>query len=149
MTSFISFVIAAVVLIYATYRNGDILESISESAYLIPSWAFSIWIAIIGILMMPGVIDALPEKYRWIGFLSILGLFGVAASPYYRTESKLLHYGGGIICFISSTIITFILQPFLLLFWVIAIPIFYTKNKSWLFFCEIICFVMLLISVLL
>ena len=90
---------------HATCKKGGVLDSISEMAYIIPHWAFSSWTALMGILLMPDIMEHLPENRQWIGFLCIVGLCCVAASSYYKTEAKLLHYVGGWICGICATYI--------------------------------------------
>lgn len=144
-----SFIIAMAVLAYAIHRKGSMLDSVSEVAYIIPSWMFTVWIAIVGIFLAPCLIDSLPLGLKWVGFLAIVGLFAVAASPYYKTDSKTLHYSGGIICFIFSTITTAIVSPLLLLLWFGIFPlIIYCAKKRWLLYCELACFSILILTVI-
>lgn len=139
-----SFFVAIAVLVFATYRKGCVLDSVSEIAYIIPSWAFTAWIAVVGILLAPELFDKLPNDWKWVGFLVIAGLFAVAASPYYKTDSKVLHYGGGVLSMICASAVTAILEPVLLVMWaLLAIP-----NKSWFFCAELLAYVLLTITIL-
>ena len=105
------------VAVYAAFKKGSVPESVSEIAYIIPHWAFSMWIVCVGILVMPAMMEHLTENWQWVGFLSVVGLCCVAASAYYKTESKVLHYVGGCLCALCATIVTAIINPWLLLAW--------------------------------
>lgn len=140
-----AFILAIAVVVYASIKKGSVPESISEIAYIIPHWAFSMWIAFVGILVMPSMMEHLDENWQWVGFMSVVGLFCVAASAYYKTESKILHYVGGCLCAICATIVTVIINPVYLLGWMIY-PAF-AKNKSWLFWGEILVFTLLVIAI--
>ena len=139
-----SFIIAMAVLAYATHKKGGVLESVSEVAYIIPSWAFTVWIAIVGMLLAPELVDKLPEGLKWVGFLVVVGLFAVAASPYYKTESKVLHYGGGILSIICASAVTLILEPAVLVVWALLV----IPNKSRFLCAELLAYVLLTITVL-
>ena len=91
MMALLSLLVAMAVVIYAARKKGDVPDSVSEIAYIIPHWAFSSWIAIVGILLMPDLMEHLPDGLQFIGFLSVVGLLCVAASSYYRTEAAHLH----------------------------------------------------------
>lgn len=140
-----AYILALAVVVCATIKKGSLPESISEIAYIIPHWAFSIWIAFVGILVMPGMMEHLDENWQWVGFLSVMGLLCVAASAYYKTESKILHYVGGCLCAICATIVTTIIEPCLLLAWIIY-PAF-ARSKSWLFWGEVMVFTLLVIAI--
>lgn len=139
-----SFIVAIAVLAYATHRKGGVLDSVSEVAYIIPSWAFTVWVSVVGILLVPELMDKLPEDWKWVGFLVIVGLFAVAASPYYKTDSKVLHYGGGILSIICASAVTLILEPVVLVVWALLV----IPNKSWFFCAELLAYVLLIISIL-
>lgn len=140
----LSFILTILVLAYATYKKKSILNSISEIAYIIPSWVFTIWLSFIGILLMPSLMTILSANLQWLGFLMIFGLFIVAASPYYRTESKILHYIGGTLSIVCATAITAILKPILLIMW----TLFLIPNESWFYYMELMAFILLIITII-
>lgn len=140
-----AFILALAVVVYAVVKKGSLPESISEIAYIIPHWGFTVWIACVGILVMPGMMEHLDENWQWVGFMSVVGLFCVAASSYYKTESKILHYVGGCLCAICATIVTYIIKPYCLLLWMIYPAL--TRNKSWLFWGEVLVFTLLVIAI--
>lgn len=121
ITTGIAVLLAVLVCLVATSWKNDMLDSVSEIAYIIPHWAFSSWIALTGILLMPDMMEHLPDGWQWIGFFCIVGLMCVAASSYYRTEEKWLHYIGGWMCGICAMIVVaFNCWPLLLL-WLVYI----------------------------
>lgn len=140
-----AFILAIAVVVYASIKKGSVPESISEIAYIIPHWAFSMWIAFVGILVMPGMMEHLDENWQWVGFMSVVGLFCVAASAYYKTESKILHYIGGCLCALCATVATAIIEPYLLLGWIVYPTVVFTK--SWLFWGEVVVITLLLIAI--
>lgn len=141
----VAFIVGVAVAVYATIKNNGLPESVSEIAYIIPHWAFTVWIAAIGFLVMPGMMDSINENWQWIGFLSVAGLMCVAASAYYKTESKILHYIGGCLCALCATVATAIIEPYLLLGWIVYPAVVFTK--SWLFWGEVVVFTLLLIAI--
>lgn len=145
VTNIIALLLALAVVIYAAAKKRAVPDSISEIAYIIPHWAFSSWIAIIGISLMPSMMDALPDRWQWIGFLSVAGLFCVAASAYYKTESAVLHYTGGCVCALCATAVTAMTCPALLSAWVLyAVAMAWQKPSCWLFWAEVTVFILLI-----
>lgn len=144
MVTFSSFILFAFVMAFAARRKGAMLDSVSEVAYIIHKWAFTAWMAIVGMLLMPALMESLPESCQWLGFLSVVGALCVAASPYYKTESRVLHYGGGAFCAILSTVIVAMLQPLLLLAWAL-IP--FLPRERMFVSAEILIYLQLIFSI--
>ena len=96
ITTWLAITLAIIGVGHATCKKGAVLDSVSEIAYIIPHWAFSSWTALVGILLMPDIMEHLPENWQWIGFFCIVGLCCVAASSYYKTEAKALRRTGHI-----------------------------------------------------
>ena len=144
MVTFLSFMLFALVMAFAARRKGAMLDSVSEVAYILPKWAFTAWMALVGVLLMPGLMESLPESRQWLGFLAVVGSLCVAASPYYKTESRVLHYGGGAFCAILSTVIVAMLQPWLLLAWVL-IP--FLPRERMFVSAEILIYLQLILSI--
>ena len=145
--SIAALVVALAVVFYATKKNNGIADSISEIGYIIPHWAFSIWIAVIGMLVMPDIMEVLPDGIQFIGFLSVAGLFCVAASSYYRTEAAPLHYIGGVMCAICATIVTAFVEPLLLCVWpAYLMGMHIVQWQRWCFWAEVVVFLVLVIA---
>ena len=147
MTILLPIIIALIGVGYAIYRTREIPESVSSIAYIMPHWAFSVWIALTGLSTLPFILEALSDGWQWVGFLSIVGLLIVASSSYYKTEEKTLHWVGGNLCAVCALIVVAIARPWLLLLW---IPFFLAlmkwPNDQWFFWCEVMVFALLITS---
>ena len=131
----------------ASIKNGGVPDSISAIAYIVPKWVFSIWAMLVGMSLMPPLMDALSPNWRWLGFLMVVGLACVASSPYYKTESVKLHYIGAAVCFVFAQAVVSITCPLCLLLWVVYPLAFIGKMRDWwVMTAEIICMVELLLT---
>ena len=149
MIALIALLVAAMVVTIATIKKKGVPDSVSEIAYIIPHWAFSSWIAVVGVLLMPDMMEHLPDGLQFIGFLSVVGLLCVAASSYYRTEAAPLHYVGGILCALCATVVTAIINPLLLLGWLLyLIEMLIAKWRNWCFWGEVLVFVLLVAALI-
>ena len=142
----LSCVLAFSVVAIAAIKKKAVPESISEIAYIIPHWAFSSWIVMVGILVMPDMMDSLNEDWQWVGFLSIAGLMLVASSAYYKTEAKALHYIGGCLCAVCASVVVALIQPWLLLSWIAYAIIMIKPPGSWLFWGEVVIYALLFVA---
>lgn len=132
---------------FAMWKKRGIPDSVSEIGYVIPSWAFTAWITLLGMLAMPMMMEVLTDSYQVVGFFAIVGLLCVASSPFYRTEEKALHYIGGGICALCATIVTMMVAKELLLCWLGYLMVMtVVRWKCWCFFAEVFVIVLLLIS---
>lgn len=131
----IAIVIAFLVVAIAIYKNKDIPESISEISYIIPRPIYSIWMALIAIFIAPYLI----EQYPFLGFVTCISLIGVAVSGLYKTQLTAFHYTCGWIAAIAMQIITFLVCPYILLFWLLYL---FVKSK-YVFWAEIFTFIQL------
>ena len=149
MIALIALLVAAMVVTIATIKKKGVPDSVSEIAYIIPHWAFSSWIAVVGVLLMPDMMEHLPDGLQFIGFLSVVGLLCVAASSYYRTVAAPLHYVGGILCALCATVVTAIINPLLLLGWLLyLIEMLIAKWRNWCFWGEVLVFVLLVAALI-
>ena len=145
MAVLIPIIIALAGVGYAIHRTREIPESVSAIAYVMPHWAFSSWIALTGISMLPPMMDALPDGWQWVGFLCVVGLLIVASSSYYRTEATTLHWAGGILCGVCAMTAAAIVRPWVLLLWIPSIAaLFRWPNDQWLFGAECAVFAILI-----
>ena len=146
--SVLALLVALAVVVFVTIKSDEIPDSISAIAYIIPHWTFSVWIAVIGMMIMPDVIVTLPDNLQFIGFFSVVGLFFVAASSYYRTEAAPLHYIGGIMCAVCATIVSALISPLFLFVWpVYLMSMHMIAWQQWCFWAEIVVFLVLVIAI--
>ena len=143
------FVITALLLgiagiVYAAKKLGTVPDSVSSIAYTMPDVCFTLWIASIGALILPCMLERLPDDWRWIGFFAVIGLLCVAATPFYKTDNGGLHYSGGIMCALCATAITVFLCPNLLWAWsVYLMAMLLCRWRCWCFWGEVTVFVLL------
>ena len=144
ITTYLSVVLATMGIIVGFCKKEGVLESVSERAYVIPKWAFTVWIAVVGGLLMPDLMEHLSENWQWAGFLCVVGLLCVAASPYYRTEAKSLHLFGSWMCGCIATAITFATCWAYLTTWILyPLCLLITGRKTYTFWAEYIIFMAL------
>ena len=144
MVTFLSFMLFALVMAFAVWRKGAMLDSVSEVAYILPKWAFTVWMAIVGMLLMPGLMEKLPDNWRFLGFLAVACSFGVASTPWYKTEDGTLHYVGGGLCAVLSLVVVAMLRPWLLLAW-LSVP-FAPRGRMFLA-AELMVYLQLIMSI--
>ena len=120
------------------WLKNSLPDSLSSFAYVVPKWLFSIWVMLVGISLMPPLMSTI--HFQWIGFIMVLGLTCVAASPYYREEYKILHYSGAVLCFLAALVSVALTDPNWLLIWVVYPLLVLWKPKYWVLIAEYICF---------
>ena len=121
------------------HKNGRTPISVSSIAYIFPKGAFSTVMAIYMLLTTPRTFEALPPGWEFVGFLCFAGVLLVAASPYFRSEWRVMHYAGGIIYGILSQVIVAMICPYLLLGWLplAAYLIYRPRTDTWALWAEI------------
>lgn len=142
MTS-LSLTLFASVMALSARRKGTMPDSVSEVAYIFPKWVFTVWIAFVAMLLMPKLMASLPEDRQWLGFLVAASAFCVAASPYYKTENKVLHYGGGVLCAIIALMVVTILHPWVLLS---LVAVLFAPKKQMFVCSEIMVYLQLFLA---
>lgn len=134
-------------ILYCTNKNGKILLSFSQTAYILKNKnIFLITFWLIGLIL----IFPLSQINPLFALIFSLGMFLVGISPYYKTYSKKLHYFGGYISGISSQILVSIVNPLYLLFWIpYFLYLIFIKDSNSTFWAEFICFINLFLTILL
>ena len=145
VTTWIACWLVVAVLAWAMVRKGGLLESVSETAYVIPRWAFSIWIVAVGMLLLPGLIEHLHGGAEWVGFLLALGLLLVGGSSCYKEEMTVLHYIGGIMAVVCASFVTVVDCPWLFWGWFLyLVAMVWKPSVYWLFWAEVTVFVLMI-----
>lgn len=131
-------------------KHGENLISVSSIAYILPSWMFTVVLGLESILLAPSIFEHLPNDWQFIGFLCLLGLWAVAASPYFHTEARTLHNIGGFgFCIISQVVVIF--GKYCLLFgWLPALCYIVLSDgkKDKTFWAEVTAYVILVFNLI-
>ena len=150
--------ISVCIAVAAYRRAGELPDSVSSFAYYVGALPFSLWcVTMVLLLYVPIVQAMLPygDVGSAAGVLTLSGIMLVSASPYYRTENKVLHYAGGYLFGIASQVVVALLCPWLLLGWIIfcvfvLVTTFLHHFRSWkenaTIVSEGICFLTLIVS---
>lgn len=123
----------------AWQKKGGAPISISSIAYIFPKGVFSVVMSLYAFLSMPRTLEALPDGCEFIGFLCFVGIFLVAASPYFRTEWRAVHNIGGFLFGVLSQFIVIALSPYLLLCWIVfaVYLVCCSHRENWAFWAEV------------
>ena len=131
--------------------NRGIPSSLSATVYALPPMGAWLWTLIIGAvsgMTMPVILETAPDNWKFLGFLSIVGLIFVALCPLVPNKGDMtykLHCTGALICALSSQLLLAVTYVWLLLAWVpwIIAFVWITRSKKWkteIFWAEMICF---------
>lgn len=140
----IATIIAIVYILHAIieHNEGKIPQSISETSYLTlkHKGLFSAVMGVESALLLPTLLDKSTENTQFLGFASIVGLLAVAASPYYKTHNRVMHYVGGILAGVASQALIALNNPAILFSWALfPLTLLNEKGKNSVFWAEIIC----------
>lgn len=148
----IAVLIAVVYAALARLKSGKALVSVSSISYILPSWMFTTFFGVEMLLLSPVIFEKLPEVWKFLGFICMLGLWAVAASPYFRTEATTLHNIGGFGFCIVAQIIVGIINPILLFGWMPVVVYILSgllkrkKRSDIAFWAEATAYIILIIS---
>lgn len=108
-------------------KTKAIPDSISSMVYVLPDgsarWLWTIWLWLVTVLLAPSLIDALSDKWQFIGFLMISCLLFTGAMPIFMKEHKKAHNVLGVTAGILSQVCVVIIDPWWLLLWGIPMPL--------------------------
>ena len=124
-----------------TWKNGGVLESISSTAYIVGNKiSFTLILLLIGMLLLPSMLETSSENTQFLAFLTIVGLSMVAVTPNYRSEDGVQHNIGGISCCLCSQLLAAFNRPVLLLIWFPCLAyLLFFRDKNYTFWTEITC----------
>jgi len=147
-----SIVLAVLFVGTATALKKQIPESVSAMVYAFPfKWLWTIWLWAVTILITPSLLDAMPEDWKFLGFLTIGCLMFVGAMPLIPTESNKAHNILGVTAGILSQLCVLLINPQWLWLWAVWAVVFVIKtlDKSldewrWsVFLSECVCYITL------
>lgn len=145
----LSVLLSIPVTLLAIRKAKELPDSVSSFSYYIGDILFSLWIASVASLLLFPMLHSLPTSLVFVGGLVSAGLLMVAASPYYRTEWKVIHYFGGYLFGVGSQIVVAILETWLLCLWTVF-PFIFIKHEwreNATFISEAICVLSLVASI--
>lgn len=108
-------------LAWCIFQKGVVPESVSSLVYELEDknrWVWSVWIAVVSILLFPRMMDRLPEMCQFLGFLFEVCMLGVAVTPIFKREKYTAHTWFGVVGGVLSQLIVSIICPWFLLCWV-------------------------------
>lgn len=129
-------------------KNKEIPNSISQTVYSLPyNWIFTLIMFISAFLIAPNLFEILPEAYKFLAFLTIGGILGVGVDPLIKGDKNIVHYISAIIMGVSSQIIIYLLNPYLLLLWIpyIIYTMYKEDGTKNMFIAEMVMFISLFI----
>lgn len=142
----LSLLVAALYVGAAIIVKREIPESISSMVYVLPEggwrWLWTIWIWVMGFLLVVPLMDTMPDNWRWLGFLTIASLMFCGAMPLFIKEQNLWHNILGVSSGILSQFCVLILEPKMLCLWILMLSALWLKSKA-VFIAEILCFITL------
>jgi len=157
-------IIIAITLI-ATYTlvlcaiGRKVPKSLSQSVFMIPphaSWLWTVVIGTVAVLILPTMMDVAGDNWKFLPFLSIVGLLFVALCPLSPNKSGqryVVHMIGAWICAVCSQLMVAVTDWHHLLLWVPWIVV-YVLRRMWfgwdtkVFWAEMTCFATIFILLL-
>ena len=143
-----SIVLAVLFVGTATALKKQIPESVSAMVYAFPfKWLWTIWLWAVTILITPSLLDAMPEDWKFLGFLTVACLMFVGAMPLFDKENNSLHNIFGFSAGILSQVCVALISPWWLTLWFSYVLLTagiwrWTEGKG-VFFMECICYLTL------
>ena len=118
LLAFLSFVVAAVFLAHHVIVGG-VPKSISSLVNRMRwKWLWSLWLGVTGFLLLPLLLDELPETFKFVGFLMFIALLGTALTPVFVDKNRKAHNIFGNVLGVLSQVCVLILSPWWLVLWV-------------------------------
>lgn len=123
----------------AILRYKHLPGSISALVFYVSKpwkWVWTIWVWSVSFLLAPAMMEAMPDYFRFVSFLTIASLFLVGSMPLVWGESNTAHYVVAIISAILSQVCVSFINPCWLLTWLIYVVIcvyIATSNNATIF----------------
>ncbi len=149
---YLTIIAALIILIYTAamcVRNNGIPASLSQTAYLLTKkeqWLFGAVMISAGVLLSIVMIDKSTENTQFLGFLTMVGLYGVGVTPLFNPETLKAHYVFAVLSAVASSFLIILNSP------LCAIPwfgyVFYTllrEDGKEVFWAEAANFIVILL----
>lgn len=134
--------------------NKEIPNSISQTVYMLPNklkWIFTIILFAITFMIAPRLFSITNNYYSFLVFFTLVGILGVGVDPLIKGQKNIIHYSSAIMMGISSQILVYIINPYILLSWIpyIIYTIYIEDGRKNMFFAEIVMLICLALLCLL
>lgn len=109
------------------WRMRELPDSVSAMVYgLKPKWQWLwiVWMWGVAFTLAPALIAAMPDRWRFVGFLFIGSLVFCGGMPLTANEPNRGHYAFAIAAGIFSQLCVLILCPWWLMVWLGYVPLF-------------------------
>ena len=108
----------------AIWHGRKLPDSVSAMVYLLPragQWIWTLWLWVVSFLIIPSLLETLPEDLTAFGFLTIVCLCFSGAMPLVKNEANTMHYAFAIAGGILSQVCVAIICPSWLTAWMLFI----------------------------
>lgn len=151
----ITIIIAITILVIYTVTlcvaNKRIPNSLSQSVFMLSPSASWIWTLVIGfvtIAVMPKMLEVSGDNWKFLAFLSCIGLIFVALCPISPRKDGIeyeVHMTGAWMCAVCSQLLVAVTKLWLMALWIpwVIAFIWITKDSKWrtkVFWAEWTCF---------
>ena len=97
-------------------------DSVSAIVYMLPragQWAWTVWVWAVSMLLLPSLMEVMPEDLKVLGFLTVGAMLFIGAMPLVRNEKNTAHYVLAIAAGILSQVCVAILSSIWLTAWML------------------------------
>lgn len=116
----ISILLAVLYTSIAAARKKTVPDSLSAMVYTFGTagrWTWIIWLWACTITLTPALMDAVPEPFKIVGFITVVLLLFTGAMPLVAGEKNTAHYVLAILAGITSQVAVAITSPWCLVLW--------------------------------
>lgn len=118
----LSILLAASFVGVAIWRKRKLPVSISSLVYLFEGnyrMIWTVWMWAVALLTAPALIDAMPEDFKFVGFLTIASLVFTGAMPLFMEDNKKMHFFFAYTAGILSQLCVVMICPWWLGVWMV------------------------------
>ena len=118
----ISLLLAVAFVVLVVWSNRELPDSISALVYSLPKgqqWLWTLWLWAASLLVCIPLIDALPDAWRFLSFLTLAYLGFTGAMPIIYEQQRTAHNILGTSAGILSQLCVAIISPWWLLLWLL------------------------------
>lgn len=158
-----SILLAVIYVGTSIWKRRELPESVSAMVYDLPyawRWLWTLWVWVATYLLMPSLMEALPERWQAVGFLFGASMIFVGGVPLIRDERNTAHNMLGIAAGGLSQLCVWLISPCWIPVWLVMPFLWgwlYVQPHGWLakttadkdiFIAETLCWLSLTGSVI-
>ena len=132
---------------YSIHKKGSLPKSLLETFYILNPLIFALFCNIIGILLIPSLLNVTEEKYQFIPFIACISFIFCNNYPLYKEKViKEEYYTFEILAFVLFIVYICMFYPFWIIPYIIVlIAAYFNKKESIVFLLEIAAILLLAI----